>query len=91
MRRRILLVRMFLIILCTLFPGSHSVSGEIFIPASMASSSLKGGRLNSLGDNGQLTIRIPNPKVYMARQSLWIGHRGKPRCDHCRVNNLKVC
>lgn len=55
----------------------------------MASSSLKGGRLNSLGDDGQLTIRIPNPKVYMARQSLWIGHRGKPRCDHCRVNNLK--
>ncbi|TFK75296.1 hypothetical protein BDN72DRAFT_885766 [Pluteus cervinus] len=41
------------------------------------------------GDDGQLTIRIPNPKVYMARQSLWIGRRGKPRCDHCRLNNLK--
>lgn len=42
-------------------------------------------------DDGRLSIRIPNPKVYMARQSLWIGRRGKPRCDHCRLNNLKVC
>lgn len=42
-------------------------------------------------DDGQLTIRIPNPKVYMARQSQWKGRRGKPRCDHCRLNNLKVC
>ncbi|KAM6502361.1 hypothetical protein JOM56_002338 [Amanita muscaria] len=41
------------------------------------------------GDDGQLTIKIPNPKVYRARQSLWIGRRGKPRCDHCRLNNLK--
>ncbi|KAF8624250.1 hypothetical protein AX15_005970 [Amanita polypyramis BW_CC] len=41
------------------------------------------------GDDGQLTIKIPNPKVYKARQSLWIGRRGKPRCDHCRLNNLK--
>ncbi|KAF8070268.1 hypothetical protein FPV67DRAFT_1561141 [Lyophyllum atratum] len=41
-------------------------------------------------EDGQLTIRIPNPKVYMARQSLWIGRRGKPRCDHCRLNNLKA-
>ncbi|PCH43734.1 hypothetical protein WOLCODRAFT_138555 [Wolfiporia cocos MD-104 SS10] len=41
------------------------------------------------GDDGQLTIRIPNPKVYMARQSQWKGRRGKPRCDHCRLNNLK--
>lgn len=42
-------------------------------------------------EDEQLTIKIPNPKVYMARQSLWIGRRGKPRCDHCRLNNLKVC
>ncbi|KAF8160999.1 hypothetical protein B0H34DRAFT_699058 [Crassisporium funariophilum] len=42
-----------------------------------------------LNDDGQLTIRIPNPKVYMERQSQWIGRRGKPRCDHCRTNNLK--
>lgn len=41
------------------------------------------------GDESQLTIRIPNPKVFMARQSQWKGRRGKPRCDHCRVNNLK--
>ncbi|KZT19905.1 hypothetical protein NEOLEDRAFT_1158904 [Neolentinus lepideus HHB14362 ss-1] len=40
-------------------------------------------------DDGGLTIRIPNPKVYMARQSQWKGRRGKPRCDHCRLNNLK--
>lgn len=40
--------------------------------------------------DGQLTIKIPNPKTYMARQSAWIGRRGKPRCDHCRLNNLKV-
>ncbi|KAG6369669.1 hypothetical protein JVT61DRAFT_14168 [Boletus reticuloceps] len=43
-----------------------------------------------LNDDTQLTIRIPNPKVYMARQSQWKGRRGKPRCDHCRMNNLKV-
>ncbi|KAG6813664.1 hypothetical protein H0H92_008901 [Tricholoma furcatifolium] len=30
-------------------------------------------------EDEQLKIRIPNPKVYMARQSLWIGRRGKPR------------
>ena len=42
------------------------------------------------GEDSQLTIRIPNPKVYMARQSQWKGRRGKPRCDHCRLNNLKV-
>ncbi|KAH9855203.1 hypothetical protein C2E23DRAFT_814883 [Lenzites betulinus] len=41
------------------------------------------------GDDSQLTIRIPNPKVYMARQSQWKGRRGKPRCDYCRLNNLK--
>lgn len=41
------------------------------------------------GDDSQLTIRIPNPKVYLARQSQWKGRRGKPRCDHCRLNNLK--
>ncbi|KAF8972966.1 hypothetical protein BDZ97DRAFT_1691597 [Flammula alnicola] len=40
-------------------------------------------------DDGQLTIRIPNPKVYMARQSQWIGRRGKPRCDNCRLSNSK--
>ncbi|KAI0702949.1 hypothetical protein C8T65DRAFT_579030 [Cerioporus squamosus] len=44
---------------------------------------------NESGDDGQLKIRIPNPKVYMARQSQWKGRRGKPRCDHCRLNNLK--
>ncbi|EIW82996.1 hypothetical protein CONPUDRAFT_51660 [Coniophora puteana RWD-64-598 SS2] len=31
------------------------------------------------GDDEQLTIRIPNPKMYMARQSGWKGRRGKPR------------
>lgn len=46
--------------------------------------------LGESGDDGQLTIRIPNPKVYMARQSQWKGRRGKPRCDYCRLNNLKV-
>lgn len=45
---------------------------------------------NESADDGQLTIRIPNPKMYMARQSQWKGRRGKPRCDHCRLNNLKV-
>ena len=41
-------------------------------------------------DDEQLRIRIPNPKVYIQRQSLWVGRRGKPRCDSCRANNLKV-
>ncbi|KAI6113216.1 hypothetical protein EDD16DRAFT_1602566 [Pisolithus croceorrhizus] len=45
--------------------------------------------IQNVGEDGQLTIRIPNPRVYMARQSQWKGRRGKPRCDHCRVNNLK--
>jgi len=45
---------------------------------------------DELNGDSQLTIRIPNPKVYMARQSQWKGRRGKPRCDHCRMNNLKV-
>ena len=41
-------------------------------------------------DDGGLTIRIPNPNIYMARQTHWKGRRGKPRCDNCRMNNLKV-
>lgn len=41
-------------------------------------------------EDGGLTIRIPNPKYYMARQTQWKGRRGKPRCDNCRTNNLKV-
>ncbi|KAF9562781.1 hypothetical protein CPC08DRAFT_633607 [Agrocybe pediades] len=46
---------------------------------------------DTASDDGdeQLTIRIPNPKVYMARQSQWVGRRGKPRCDSCRNNNFK--
>jgi len=48
------------------------------------------GSTHEANEDGQLTIRIPNPKVYMARQSQWKGRRGKPRCDHCRINNLKV-
>ncbi|KIM61606.1 hypothetical protein SCLCIDRAFT_1179634 [Scleroderma citrinum Foug A] len=47
------------------------------------------GSIHEANEDGQLTIRIPNPKVYMARQSQWKGRRGKPRCDHCRINNLK--
>ncbi|KAH9485304.1 hypothetical protein JR316_0002212 [Psilocybe cubensis] len=45
--------------------------------------------VEDISDDGQLTIRIPNPKVYMARQSKWVGRRGKPRCDNCRIGNLK--
>jgi hypothetical protein len=41
-------------------------------------------------DDSGLTIRIPNPRIYMARRTQWKGRRGKPRCDNCRVNNLKV-
>ncbi|KAG6862282.1 hypothetical protein C0995_015979 [Termitomyces sp. Mi166 len=36
------------------------------------------GLEEDLNEDEQLTIKIPNPKVYMARQSLWIGRRGKP-------------
>lgn len=35
-------------------------------------------------------IRIPNPSLYMERQSQWKGRRGKPRCDFCRAGNLRV-
>lgn len=56
----------------------------------MADSQDETDSMGDPNDDGNLTIRIPNPKVYMARQSLWIGRRGKPRCDHCRLNNLKV-
>lgn len=59
--------------------------------SSMADSPAGSESANESGDDSQLTIRIPNPKVYMARQSQWKGRRGKPRCDHCRLNNLKVC
>ncbi|OSD04021.1 hypothetical protein PYCCODRAFT_1408448 [Trametes coccinea BRFM310] len=55
----------------------------------MADSAAGSESPNESGDDSQLTIRIPNPKVYMARQSQWKGRRGKPRCDHCRLNNLK--
>ncbi|KAH9942304.1 uncharacterized protein BXZ73DRAFT_41313 [Epithele typhae] len=55
----------------------------------MADSPAQSESANESGDDGQLTIRIPNPKVFMARQSQWKGRRGKPRCDHCRLNNLK--
>jgi hypothetical protein len=41
-------------------------------------------------DDGGLTIRIPNPNFYISRQTQWKGRRGKPRCDNCRINNLKV-
>lgn len=41
-------------------------------------------------EDGGFTIRIPNPKFYMARPTQWKGRRGKPRCDNCRINNLKV-
>ena len=50
-------------------------------------------RSESLGDSTEdnpLTIRLPNPRSFLARQSQWKGRRGKPRCDHCRLNNLKV-
>lgn len=56
----------------------------------MADSQPETDSVGDLNDDSQLTIRIPNPKVFMARQSQWKGRRGKPRCDHCRVNNLKV-
>lgn len=46
---------------------------------------------DQIDDDGGLTIRIPNPRFYMARQTQWKGRRGKPRCDNCRTNNLKVC
>ncbi|KAI0256200.1 hypothetical protein BJV78DRAFT_1169946 [Lactifluus subvellereus] len=49
-------------------------------------------RSDSLGDSTEdnpLTIRLPNPRSFLARQSQWKGRRGKPRCDHCRLNNLK--
>jgi len=49
-------------------------------------------RSESLGDSTEdnpLTIRLPNPRSFLARQSQWKGRRGKPRCDHCRLNNLK--
>jgi hypothetical protein len=41
-------------------------------------------------DDCGLTIRIPNPKFHMAHRTHWTGRRGKPRCDNCRTNNLKV-
>jgi hypothetical protein len=45
---------------------------------------------DQIDDDGGLTIRIPNPRFYLARQTQWKGRRGKPRCDNCRTNNLKV-
>lgn len=52
-----------------------------------------GSELENDSNASGFVIRIPNPKIYMARHNLthWKGQRGKPRCDHCRINNLKVC
>lgn len=62
-----------------------------FPPPHLSESPVETDSVRDATEDGQLTIRIPNPKVYMARQSQWKGRRGKPRCDHCRINNLKVC
>ncbi|KIY65913.1 hypothetical protein CYLTODRAFT_423899 [Cylindrobasidium torrendii FP15055 ss-10] len=37
----------------------------------------------------QLKIPIPKTSGANARQSSWVGHRGKLRCDQCRIHNLK--
>ncbi|KAI0042917.1 hypothetical protein FA95DRAFT_1499393 [Auriscalpium vulgare] len=55
----------------------------------MTDSSARTESLGDSADDSQLRIKIPNPKIYLARQSQWKGRRGKPRCDHCRLNNLK--
>ncbi|PPQ99744.1 hypothetical protein CVT24_009727 [Panaeolus cyanescens] len=43
-------------------------------------------------DEERIIIRIPTSKAYLTQniqESNWTGHRGKPRCDHCRANNLR--
>ncbi|EPQ57427.1 hypothetical protein GLOTRDRAFT_92456 [Gloeophyllum trabeum ATCC 11539] len=61
----------------------------------MAESPDETDSMGAPSDDGQLTIRIPNPKVYMARQSQWKGRRGKPRvlpaCNYCVWPNGKDC
>ena len=42
-----------------------------------------------LEDSGS-SSRMSNQQLVMAPQSQWKGRRGKPRCDYCRMNKLKV-
>ncbi|KAI0319188.1 hypothetical protein OF83DRAFT_842448 [Amylostereum chailletii] len=40
-------------------------------------------------ENNQPAGNPPNSTAFMPRQSQWKGRRGKPRCDSCRLSNLK--
>jgi len=42
-----------------------------------------------LEDSGS-SSRMSNQQFAMAQKSQWKGRRGKPRCDYCRMNKLKV-
>ena len=42
-----------------------------------------------LEDSGS-SSRMSNQQQTSAPQSQWKGRRGKPRCDYCRMNKLKV-
>jgi hypothetical protein len=42
-----------------------------------------------LEDSGS-SSRMSNQQPMMAPQSQWKGKRGRPRCDYCRMNKLKV-
>lgn len=42
-----------------------------------------------LEDSGS-SSRMSNQQPMMGPQSQWKGKRGRPRCDYCRMNKLKV-
>ena len=76
-----------------LCPALNFLSG-LFIPPvvmnvrdSDGSDSFEGDSM--LEDSGS-SSRISNQQLRVAPQSQWKGRRGKPRCDYCRMNKLKV-
>ena len=76
-----------------LFPALKFLSG-LFIPPvvmnvrdSDGSDSFEGDSM--LEDSGS-SSRMSNQQPMTTLQSQWKGKRGKPRCDYCRMNKLKV-
>jgi len=77
----------------SLYPPPKFLSGRSIPPVVMnvrdsdGSDSFEGDSM--LEDSGS-SSRVSNQQLVMAPQSQWKGRRGKPRCDYCRMNKLKV-
>ena len=78
---------------CFLHSALNFLSGFSIPPVVMnvrdsdGSDSFEGDSM--LEDSGS-SSRMSNQQFVMAQKSQWKGRRGKPRCDYCRMNKLKV-